>query len=227
MFDPYHKWLGIPPKDQPPTHYRLLGIEAFESDADVIDAAANRQMAYIQSCASGPHLAFSQKLLNEIAAARVCLLDAKKRAAYDGGLKSQLEVKEERRKEDRRTEERRTEQVPVAVEQRTGDERRKTERRRREPSEAFAGLASEAKALHPSDQAIVSVPLKTRRGSFGAWVAILVVGLVVTCSILGGFFLMANLSQPTNRSPTPTASSPTTPKATKPAPTTTKRDTKK
>lgn len=23
-FDPYHKWLGIPPKDQPPNHYRLL-----------------------------------------------------------------------------------------------------------------------------------------------------------------------------------------------------------
>ena len=30
-FDPYHKWLGIPPKQQPPDHYRLLGVErAFE-----------------------------------------------------------------------------------------------------------------------------------------------------------------------------------------------------
>ena len=38
-FDPYHKWLGIPPKDQPPNHYRLLGIELFESDADVIATA--------------------------------------------------------------------------------------------------------------------------------------------------------------------------------------------
>lgn len=25
-FDPYHQWLGIPPKDQPPNHYRLLGV---------------------------------------------------------------------------------------------------------------------------------------------------------------------------------------------------------
>ena len=25
-FDPYHKWLGIPPEDQPPHHYRLLGV---------------------------------------------------------------------------------------------------------------------------------------------------------------------------------------------------------
>ena len=44
MFDPYHKWLGIPPKDQPPNYYRLLAINLFESDAEVIDTAANRQM---------------------------------------------------------------------------------------------------------------------------------------------------------------------------------------
>ena len=25
-FDPYHIWLGIPPEDQPPSHYRLLAI---------------------------------------------------------------------------------------------------------------------------------------------------------------------------------------------------------
>ena len=24
-FDPYHIWLGIPPEEQPPNHYRLLG----------------------------------------------------------------------------------------------------------------------------------------------------------------------------------------------------------
>lgn len=90
MFDPYHKWLGIPPKDQPPNHYRLLGVELFEADPDVIDAAANKQMAYIQGCANGPHLPLSQKLLNEIAAARLCLLDPKKQAAYDAALKTSL-----------------------------------------------------------------------------------------------------------------------------------------
>ncbi len=88
MFDPYYKWLGIPPKDQPPNHYRLLGIEIFEADSDVIDTAANKQMAYIQGCANGPHLPLSQKLLNEIAAARLCLLDPKKKAAYDAALKA-------------------------------------------------------------------------------------------------------------------------------------------
>ena len=38
--DPYHKWLGISPKDQPPDHYRLLGIDRFESDPEVISSAA-------------------------------------------------------------------------------------------------------------------------------------------------------------------------------------------
>lgn len=92
MFDPYHKWLGISPKDQPPNHYRLLGIELFETDPDVIDAAANRQMAYIQGCATGPHLALSQQLLNEIAAARLCLLNPKKKADYDAHLKGKLDA---------------------------------------------------------------------------------------------------------------------------------------
>ena len=39
-FDPYHKWLAIPPEEQPPNHYRLLGFPQFEFDADVIEGAA-------------------------------------------------------------------------------------------------------------------------------------------------------------------------------------------
>jgi hypothetical protein len=33
QFDAYHRCLGIPPKDQPPNHYRLLGLELFESES--------------------------------------------------------------------------------------------------------------------------------------------------------------------------------------------------
>jgi len=39
-FDPYHRWLGIPPHEQPPDHYRLLGLARFEAEADVIATAA-------------------------------------------------------------------------------------------------------------------------------------------------------------------------------------------
>ena len=83
MFDPYHKWLGIPREEQPPNHYRLLGIALFESDPEVIDAAANRQMAYLQGCATGTQALLSQRLLNEVAAARLCLLTPEKKATYD------------------------------------------------------------------------------------------------------------------------------------------------
>ncbi len=86
-FDAYHKWLGIPPKDQPPHHYRLLGIELFEPDADVIDAAANRVSAYLEGCNQGAHSAHLQKLLEEVAAARRCLLDAARKALYDDELR--------------------------------------------------------------------------------------------------------------------------------------------
>ena len=48
-FDPYYKWLGIPPADQPPHHYRLLAIELFEADSDVIAGAADQRMAHIRS----------------------------------------------------------------------------------------------------------------------------------------------------------------------------------
>lgn len=88
MFDPYYKWLGISPKDQPPNHYRLLAVDLFESDPEVIDAAANRQMAYLQQRATGEHATLSQTLLNEIAAARLCLLNPQKKNAYDGELKA-------------------------------------------------------------------------------------------------------------------------------------------
>lgn len=86
-FDAYHKWLGIAPSQQPATHYRLLGIEVFESDADVIEAAANQRMSYLQDFTSGPHVATAQKILNEIAAARRCLLNAEQKTAYDATLK--------------------------------------------------------------------------------------------------------------------------------------------
>ena len=47
-FDPYYAWLGIPPKAQPPNHYRLLGVELFETNLDVIESAAFRQMGQLQ-----------------------------------------------------------------------------------------------------------------------------------------------------------------------------------
>ncbi len=87
-FNPYHCWLGIPPSEQPADHYRLLGLERFEANADVIQHAADRQMAHVRGHQLGQYAALSQKLLNELSAARVCLLDLNKKAAYDTRLRS-------------------------------------------------------------------------------------------------------------------------------------------
>jgi hypothetical protein len=89
-FDPYYKWLGIHPKDQPPHHYRLLSVEVFESDPEVIEAAADRHIAYLQDVAAGPYMRQSQRILNEIAVARLCLLDPNRKAAYDAELRARL-----------------------------------------------------------------------------------------------------------------------------------------
>ncbi len=90
-FDPYYIWLGIPPEDQPPNHYRLLGIEIFEANREVIEAAANRQMNYLQEISSGEeHINEAQRLLGELSRARICLLSEEKKAEYDAQLRSTL-----------------------------------------------------------------------------------------------------------------------------------------
>lgn len=86
-FDPYHKWLGIPPHDQPPNHYRLLQIELFEADPDVIDAGAKRQTSHIEQVATG---AMGKRIKEEIKAARLCLLNPTAKAVYDDELRERL-----------------------------------------------------------------------------------------------------------------------------------------
>jgi hypothetical protein len=90
QFDPYHVWLGIPPAEQPPNHYRLLGLPLFESEANVIANGADRQMAHLKSFGTSKHANLAQRLLNECAAAKVCLLKPEKKAAYDSQLRGQL-----------------------------------------------------------------------------------------------------------------------------------------
>ena len=82
-FDPYLKWLGIRDPQRPPNHYRLLGLDPLEDDLDVIASAADRQMAHVRRFQHGEHLELSQQLLNELAAARVCLLNREKKLQYD------------------------------------------------------------------------------------------------------------------------------------------------
>ena len=86
MFDPYWEWLEIPPEDQPPTFYRLLGLNDFEDDLAAIDAAAKQKTAYLHPMAAGPNRESVQKLLSEVAKARRTLLGSEAKQAYDQSL---------------------------------------------------------------------------------------------------------------------------------------------
>lgn len=89
-FDAYHVWLGIPPEEQPPDHYRLLGLRSFEKDPDVISNAVDQRRAHLRSVQAGKRGVLSQKLLNEVSAAAVCLLDQDKKKQYDEQLRADL-----------------------------------------------------------------------------------------------------------------------------------------
>ena len=91
MFDPLHKWLGIPPSEQPPNDYRLLGLANFEDDPEVIDMAADRDLTFLHDLTNGEHGDLAEELSNRISAARLRLLNAEKKADYDAQLRELLD----------------------------------------------------------------------------------------------------------------------------------------
>lgn len=86
QFDPYREWLGIAPEEHPLDHYRLLGIDRFENEPIIINRAADARMSEVRIHQTGPRGRHTQQLLNEIAAARVCLVDVESKQAYDSRL---------------------------------------------------------------------------------------------------------------------------------------------
>jgi tetratricopeptide (TPR) repeat protein len=85
-FDPYRRWLGIPPEDQPADHYRLLGLDLFEDDAKTISLAADQRIAYLETFLYADHGDLAEQLLNEVLQARTCLLDPAAKTDYDALL---------------------------------------------------------------------------------------------------------------------------------------------
>lgn len=89
-FDPYHVWLGIPPQEQPPDHYRLLGIARFEDDPEVIEQAAERQLEFLRQQLATPHRELALQLQKEVHLARQVLLDPSRKMAYDLALRESI-----------------------------------------------------------------------------------------------------------------------------------------
>ncbi len=89
-FDAYHLWLGIPPDEQPPSYYRLLGLRLFEENVEVIRNSADRQRSHVKRLGINQYEQRGQEMLNEIEMAKICLLRPEKRQAYDEKLRAEL-----------------------------------------------------------------------------------------------------------------------------------------
>lgn len=87
-FNPYVEWLGLTQSTVKPDHYRLLGLPPFESDARRITLACDGMLAKVRGNRPGAHVREWQALLDELTAARNCLLDSGTRAKYDVQLRT-------------------------------------------------------------------------------------------------------------------------------------------
>jgi hypothetical protein len=94
-FDPFREWLEIEPHEHPVDHYRLLGLRRFESDPEMIEAAADERMKKIRSFQTGPRGRITQPILNALSQARLCLVDPQERTSYDEQLRSVEQVASE------------------------------------------------------------------------------------------------------------------------------------
>jgi hypothetical protein len=83
----YEKWLGIKDEHQPPSLYRLLAIDAFESDPDVISNAADSRLGFVRQFQVGENANLAAEILNEVTRAKIILLNPQKKAAYDAKLR--------------------------------------------------------------------------------------------------------------------------------------------
>ncbi len=87
IFDPYHKWLGIRGFRNAPNHYRLLGIDLFENDEEVIRDAAARQLTHLKTYRVGAQRELCSRIIDEVTQARSVLLDRERKTEYDRELK--------------------------------------------------------------------------------------------------------------------------------------------
>jgi hypothetical protein len=86
-FDPYQQWLGIPAVEQPPDHYRLLGLPPFTGDRTAISRAAEARIAQVRLADAGRQPQLAERLVAALTMARQTLLDPPKKLTYDAILR--------------------------------------------------------------------------------------------------------------------------------------------
>jgi hypothetical protein len=84
--DVYRDWLGITETPRPLDYYQLLRLPRFADDTQKIRTHYRKMNAHVRKFATGDYAAESQKLLNELARAMLCLTDLQRKREYDASL---------------------------------------------------------------------------------------------------------------------------------------------
>ncbi len=86
QLDVYRDWLGITAAERPLDHYALLKLNRFEDDVEKIRSGYRALNAHVRKYQTGEFGPQSQKLLNELAKAMLCLTDSQRKGDYDASL---------------------------------------------------------------------------------------------------------------------------------------------
>ncbi|MDR1924214.1 MAG: hypothetical protein LBQ66_07560 [Planctomycetaceae bacterium] len=95
--DVYKAWLGITATNRPLDYYQLLRLKRFEDDPKTIRKNYRGLNAHVRKFATGAYMETSQKLLNELAKAMLCLTDVTRKLEYDISLGRKVEKPNARR----------------------------------------------------------------------------------------------------------------------------------
>ncbi|HEV3024728.1 MAG TPA: hypothetical protein VGX76_19765 [Pirellulales bacterium] len=87
-FNAYRAWLGVTSDANPPNHYELLGLPLLRAEPAKVADAFRRQVARVTPHLSGEHGAIADRILAELAAAKVELLTPTTKRMYDAKLAS-------------------------------------------------------------------------------------------------------------------------------------------
>lgn len=82
----YREWLGVAGTSEIPSYYELLGLRPLEPDTAQIEAAYQRQAGRLAARLSGEQADIAQRLMGELAEARLTLLTPTAKRAYDAAL---------------------------------------------------------------------------------------------------------------------------------------------
>lgn len=75
-------WLGLPPETWPPDHYRLLGLQPGEDNAELIEQRVHERLDTVR-CYQISHPEQATEAMNRLAQAFVCLTEPSSKKSYD------------------------------------------------------------------------------------------------------------------------------------------------